>query len=249
MHGRLVAAGGQRRAELSSRVARSVAAGVVGILALMVRRIAVRTGATSTEARAKRPGDAIIPEPTTVWNRGLTIAARPAEVWPWLVQMGFRRAGFYVPAWVDRLVWHVPAPSKEMLLPEYGHIAVDDVIADGPNYLAYWRVRIVEPERALVYWTRRHPWRGAPVDPLDPAALARREGELLEGRTYAECSWGFYLDEQEGGQTRLLIRTRAVSSPWWLRLLPYGLVDAYLSRSELRTIKRLVEAAREEATR
>ena len=126
--------------------------------------------------------------------------------------------------------------------PEYARIAVGDVIADGPQYLAYWRVEIVEPERALVYWTRRHPWRGAPVDPVDPGALERRERELLEGGMYAECSWGFYLQQEGAGARGCLIRTRAVSSPGWLRLLPYGLIDAYSSRAELRTIKRLAEA-------
>jgi hypothetical protein len=217
--------------------------GSVLAAAAVVQRVSARTGATTAEAADPRPGDDIILEPTTIWNRGTTIAARPSEIWPWLVQMGFGRGGFYVPEWVDRLVWRVPAANSGVLLPQYAHIAVGDVIADGPQYLAYWRVEVVEPERALVFWTRRHPWRGAPVDPRDPSTLVERERELLEGGIYAECSWGFYLDEIGGGCTRLLIRTRAVSSQFWLRLLPYGLIDAYLSHAELRTIKRLVEAA------
>jgi proline iminopeptidase len=225
-------------------LARFVALDAAFAAALVAWRVSKGTGATSNEVAARRPGDDIIPKPTTVWNRGATIAANPSEIWPWLVQMGFGRGGFYVPDWVDRLVWRVPAASAGSLLPEHAHNAIDDVIADGPQYLAYWRVKVVESERALVFWTRRHPWRGAPVDPGDVGALARRERELLEGGMYAECSWGFYLDQQSAGCTRLLIRTRAVSSPAWLRLLPYGLIDAYLSYAELRTIKRLVEAAR-----
>jgi N-carbamoylputrescine amidase len=172
---------------------------------------------TATEVAAKRLGDDIIPKPTTVWNRGITIAARPSDIWPWLVQMGYGRAGFYVPEWVDRLVWHVPAANSEVLHPEYTRMAVGDIIADGPGYLAYWRVEIVDSEHALVFWTRRHPWRGAPVDSADPAALERREHDLLDGGVYAECSWGFYLDPHGPECTRLLIRTRAVSSPGWLR--------------------------------
>jgi hypothetical protein len=199
------------------------------------------TGATADEASASLPGDDIIQNPTTIWNRGITIEANPAAVWPWLVQMGYGRAGFYVPEWVDRLVWRVPAASSSVLEPEFQHLAVDDIVADGPNFMAYWRVRIVDPERALVYWTRRHPWHGAPVDSTDANALAKRERELVAGGTYAECSWGFYLREISPGRTRLVIRTRAVSSPAWLRRMPYGLFDAYLSHAELNNIKRRVE--------
>ncbi len=216
-----------------------VGVGVVGVNAAV--RASTRTRATANEVRAALPGDDIISDPTTIWNRGITIEASPSEVWPWLVQMGYGRAGFYVPEWVDRLVWRVPAVNSGVLLPHLQHIAVDDIVADGPEFLAYWRVRVVDPEQALVYWTRRHPWRGAPVDPTDASALTMRENALVAGGTYAECSWGFYLSQIATGRTRLLIRTRAVSSPAWLRLMPYGLIDAYLSHAELSNINRRVE--------
>jgi N-carbamoylputrescine amidase len=205
------------------------------------------TRATPSEARAPLPGDDIIANPTTVWNRGITIDASPSKIWPWLVQMGFGRAGFYVPRWVDRLLWRVPAANSNVLLPQFQRISVGDVVADGPDYLAYWRVKVVEPERALVYWTRRHPWRGAAVDPTDAGALTRREEDLMAGGTYAECSWGFYLTEVAPRRTRLVIRTRAVSAPEWLRRMPYGLVDAFLSHAELNNIKRRAESGQSAA--
>ena len=214
---------------------------VAAIAAFATRRVVGRTRATADEARRALPGDDIITNPTTIWNRGITISARPAQVWPWLVQMGYGRAGFYVPEWVDRLLWRVPAANSGVLLPDLQDLAVDDVVADGPDFMAYWRVRIVDPARALVYWTLRHPWRGAPVEPTDPEALTRRERQLVAGGTYVECSWGFYLNELTPGRTRLVIRTRAISSPAWLRRMPYGLVDAYLSHAELSNIKRRVE--------
>ncbi|MDQ0770220.1 putative amidohydrolase [Pseudarthrobacter defluvii] len=213
---------------------------VRGFGAIPSRVASHRTSATADEA-ADLPGDEIIPQPTTIWNRGITIEATPSEIWPWLVQMGYGRAGFYVPEWVDRLFWRVPAANSSMVLPQFQHVGVGDVIADGPGFMAYWRVKIVDPGQALVYWTRRHPWRGVPVDPTDAAALQKREDSLEAGGTYAECSWGFYLSPQGPHRTRLLIRTRAVSSPAWLRRMPYGLVDAYLSHAELKNIKRRVE--------
>ena len=91
---------------------------VAAIAALATRRVAGRTRATADEARRALPGDDIITNPTTIWNRGITISARPAQVWPWLVQMGYGRAGFYVPEWVDRLIWRVPAANSSVLLRE-----------------------------------------------------------------------------------------------------------------------------------
>lgn len=226
------------------RIGRTTTAATAGaclVAALVAQRAAVRTRATADEVAAPRPGDDIISDPTTIWNRAITIEAGPDRIWPWLVQMGYGRAGFYVPEWVDRLVWRVPAANSSVLLPEFQGLAVDDVVADGPDFLAYWRVRILDPERVLVYWTLRHPWRGAAVDPTDPGALVRRENELVVGGTYVECSWGFYLSEITPGRTRLLIRTRAISSPNWLRRMPYGLVDGYLSHAELNYIRRHVE--------
>ena len=152
---------------------------VATIAAIATRRVAGRTRATADEARRALPGDDIITNPTTIWNRRITISARPDHVWPWLVQMGYGRAGFYVPEWVDRLLWRVPAANSRVLLPDLQDPAVDDVVADGPDFMAYWRVRIADPARALVHWTLRHPWRSAPVDPTDPEALTRRERQLV----------------------------------------------------------------------
>jgi hypothetical protein len=231
-----------------ARTQRSLGLTVAGVSlggVLAACRVLGRTRATAEETARERPGDDIITRPTTVWNRGIIIAAPPEEVWPWLVQMGYGRAGFYVPEWVDRLLWRVPATNSSVLLSHLQDLAVDEIVADGPEFMAYWRVRIIDPARALVYWTLRHPWRGAPVDSTDPEALTRRERQLVLGGTYVECSWGFYLDEPILGRTRLVVRTRAISSPPWLRRMPYGLVDALLSHAELSNIKRRVEGGRE----
>ena len=75
----------------------------------------------------------------------------------------------------------------------------------------------------------------------DEATYSAIAAKLVAGGTYAECSWGFYLSQIATGRARLLIRTRAVSSPAWLRRMPFGLIDAYLSHVELSNIKRRVE--------
>jgi hypothetical protein len=63
--------------------------------------------------------DDIIPHPMTEWTRGITVRTTPARVWPWLVQLGYVRGGWYTPQradllanrWVSRRQARVPAPA------------------------------------------------------------------------------------------------------------------------------------------
>lgn len=87
-------------------------------------------------------------------------------------------------------------------------------------------MKIADPSQALVYWTRRHPRQGSPVDPTDAAALQeRREGALMTGGTYAECSWGFLHKPARAPPHRMLIRTRA-TSPENTQILTTGFREA-----------------------
>lgn len=105
------------------------------------------------------------------WTRGVTGPAGPERVWPWLAQMGYGRGGWYTPQWVDLFAnrWDIgvkhPFPvSASRLLPQYQHVAVGDLICDGPDYASYFRVLRVDPERAVVYRSIRHPRCGSPID-------------------------------------------------------------------------------------
>ena len=60
-----------------------------------VRPQQLRWGATEQEAVRSMPGDDLVRHPTFYATRGITIHARPEEIWPWLVQIGYGRAGFY----------------------------------------------------------------------------------------------------------------------------------------------------------
>jgi hypothetical protein len=73
-------------------------------LASAVRRLSQRTGVTDAEAYGTLPGDDVIAHPMVEWTRGITVQAPPERIWPWLVQMGYGRAGWYTPAWVDRIL-------------------------------------------------------------------------------------------------------------------------------------------------
>lgn len=54
-----------------------------------------RSGAPANEAREGLPGDDLVREPNWSATRALTVEATPERVWPWLVQMGYGRGGWY----------------------------------------------------------------------------------------------------------------------------------------------------------
>ncbi len=63
----------------------------------------LRWGATPAEAAGTLPGDALLPRAQYRSTRAITIDAPPAAVWPWLVQVGCLRAGFYSNDLLDNL--------------------------------------------------------------------------------------------------------------------------------------------------
>jgi hypothetical protein len=221
------------------------------VLGAWVHRVSVRTGVCDEEALGPLPGDEFIAHPMVEWTRGLTVRAAPERVWPWLVQMGYGRGGWHTPQWVDlfanRWVFGIRHPfpaSANRLLPEYQHVAVGDLICDGPDYASYFRVLRVDPRHALVYRSIRHPRRGSPIDITDPQAPQRVEQQLREAGTYIDFTWALVLIERPGHGTRLLVRTRANYSPPGIRLLslPLGLFDATYGVAMLRAIARRAES-------
>ena len=75
-------------------VAMGVAAALLILYRFAVRPWQHRWGATDEEVRRAMPGDGVIPTATST-TRAITIEAAPEQVWPWLVQIGYGRAGWY----------------------------------------------------------------------------------------------------------------------------------------------------------
>src|SRR5690242_3470166 len=91
-------AGGGSAARLSAMARRllgPLALTVLAAYALVLRPRLNHLGATRAERGAAYPGDDLIPDPYTVTTMATTIDEPPSAVWPWLVQMGCDRAGFY----------------------------------------------------------------------------------------------------------------------------------------------------------
>ena len=208
-----------------------------------IRRFSRRSGATDDEFFGSLPGDDLLPHPMLEWTRATTIDAPPERVWPWLVQMGYGRGGWYTSEGFDRIVWRIENKSSDVILPEWQELAVGDIVPDGPDYAAYFRVKEVRENEAIVYHSIRHPYRGQPVDPADEVALARREAQLIAGGTYIDFSWTFALRPVGEDATRLLIRARANLSPRQARFteMAFGLVDLFHVTRMFRGIKNRAE--------
>jgi hypothetical protein len=108
---------------------------------------------TAAERAAARPGDEYVPRPDVVMDRAFSLAAPPPAVWPWLVQLGKERAGWYFPGWAER--W-IPARRRglRVLDPDLG-LAPGDVIPDWGGRRATFHVAVLDPPAALVHRSAR----------------------------------------------------------------------------------------------
>ena len=113
-----------------------------------VRRWFGRWGTTDGDLTRVMAGDPVIANPTHSATHAVTVAAPPEDIWPWLVQMGYRRGGLYSYDWLDRLFGYLDRPSANRVLPEFQQLAVGDVIPLGRG--KGFPVTAIEPYRALV---------------------------------------------------------------------------------------------------
>ena len=114
-----------------------------------IRRWYRRWGATDAELERAMSGDLAIAKPTYETTLAITIAARPEHIWPWLVQMGYRRGGLYSYDWLDRLFGYLDGPSAEQVFPQFQRLEAGDVIPIGGGAPGF-PVKAVEPARTLL---------------------------------------------------------------------------------------------------
>jgi hypothetical protein len=105
-----------------------VAAAAVAEVALI--RLGKTFGSTADELRAPLPGDDLVLDPAVQTDHAVTIDAPPSAVWPWLVQMGWGRGGWYTDRWVDRLLFPANSPSADRIEPVLQDIEIGTFIPD-----------------------------------------------------------------------------------------------------------------------
>jgi hypothetical protein len=139
-------------------------------------------GATSAEIQRAMPGDQLISD-AVVSTRAITIDAPPSEVWPWLVQMGQDKAGFYTYAWLERLAG-AGIRNANRIVPEWQDLQPGDLMRTYRYIERFeplgWIVEQVEAERFVVVRNKKRTW-----------------------------SWALMLDSAGDRHARLVARTRA----------------------------------------
>ena len=213
--------GGARR----KRLAAVAVPTAIGYLAL--QWLGRTYGSTRAERRAPMPGDEVVREPTVVATHAITIAAPPDRIWPWLVQVGWHRGGWYTPRWVDVLMFPDNRPSAEQILADHQELHVGDFVPDGPPATECGFVVLeVEPGARLLLESRTH------------LPLSWRQKD----RAGLHWTWSFVLTPvADGHATRLVFRWRGRTRPWWftagahLAIVP---ADFVMSRGMLRGLCR-----------
>ncbi len=176
----------------------------IGIGSRFIRHSLLRTleqqfGAPAAqEDRRPLPGDELLPDATVHDSRGITIAAPPEAIWPWLVQMGGGRAGFYSLDAFD----NGGQPSARELHPEWLGTALGDILPATPESEDGFEVLRCEAPRCLVL--------GGLFDPEGQRQLTFTDRRPAH---YWQVTWAFVLEPLDATTTRLHVRARAAFSP------------------------------------
>jgi hypothetical protein len=201
----------------------SVALVVYLAVLILLRPWHMRWGSTEADLHRALPGDEAGMEPTYQIQHAVVIHATRDEIWPWLVQIGHDRGGFYSYSGLENR-FGLSVRNADRIHPEWQRLAVGDtVLATPDNYLGLgrrlgWRVAKLEPNQVLV----------------------------LE-------NWGaFVLEPADAGATKLIVRTRGSGGVnlSGLALAPLGLLvfepaHFIMQRKMLLGIKERVEASHE----
>jgi len=169
------------------------AAGSAAIAAyvLAIRPWHLRWGSTDEEVDLPLPGDDLLPQAKLKATHAITIQAGPAHVWPWLVQLGQGRGGFYSYDWIENSMG-LDIHTTKKIHPEYQELKVGDVIPLSPDGMGV-PVAILEAEKTLVlFGDTRLPGPG-----ITPP---------MKAGDYLATVWSFHLIPQADGSTRLVER-------------------------------------------
>jgi hypothetical protein len=192
--------------------------------AVILRRRQLRWGATGTETTAPLAGDELVAEPDLTATRAITIHADVDDVWPWIVQLGQGRGGFYSYDSLENLIG-CDIHSALQINPDWQHLDVGDAVRLAPELAL--KVAVAKPPRTLVL-----------------------QGGVMPGTTIApyDFTWTFDLSPVSAATTRLVVRERYAYTRWWARSMvePLTVVSFLMSRRMLHGIRDRAEQASRE---
>lgn len=197
------------------------------------KRFSKQLGSFFDEEQTRRlPGDELIEAPAGMATDGITIEAPPEAIWPWLVQMGCLRGGWYSYDWLD----NGGIPSANHIIPQWQDLKRGDFLPATPQAEGKFFVVDVEPNRSLVLGGCVNTDTGR-TDPPDVEPLPSN---------YWRSTWAFALEPQTPTVTRLIVRARADFHPLHkytseLRTMLVGRVHNFMEKKQLQNLKMRAE--------
>jgi len=182
----------------------------------------------SRDLQARMPGDALL-ETENGSTHAITMRGTPGQVWPWLAQMGYGRAGWYSHDRLDNWGHH----SADRILPEFQRLERGDFLPSTPGGKCFFEVLELEPESSLVL--------GSHMTTGPVHSLAWREPSPPVAQ---RATWSFVLVQEGEATTRLRVRARGVSIPVWRWLAVnafFSVAHIIMQRKQLLSLKRRVE--------
>lgn len=184
--------------------------------------------ATKKEQKQGLPGDELITEVQNCSTHAITIHAPTRDVWPWLVQMGCNRGGYYSYDWLDNGDCH----SANQIVEEYQATQVGDIIPSRPG--SHYGFEVLQMDRPHLFLLGAY---------LKAGQIANLPWDDPPPPAYIRSTWVFVLRETNEG-TRLIVRTRGVVHPWWFRMLTnmfFGPAHIVMQRKQLLNLRDRVE--------
>jgi hypothetical protein len=155
----------------------SVPIALFALYFLAIRPCALHWGSNAEERSRVMPGDSLVQSPSFCATRAITIDGRPADVWPWLVQMGYGRAGFYGYDLIENVGSEAGIRSLQSITPALEQPKTGDVLPI--SAVASLVFGAIKPDRYLIWQSAATPpdesltWALYPVDEKHSRLISR----------------------------------------------------------------------------
>jgi hypothetical protein len=225
----------RQSSELVETIGAAGAMAACTLLSLLLRGWYNRWGATPDELKRQLPGDERVTQPRLGYTRAISIRARPADIWPWLVQLGQERGGFYSYERLENLIG-CKIHNADRIVPEWQQLEIGDTVRLGPKGYPLYKVVAIQPEKAIVI-------AGADFVTEQVIPITNPMPDK-----YVNASWGFYLAPCDDGTTRLILRSRLDFDPpsfanWLIWRILVEPINFVMERKTLLGIKARLEGS------
>jgi hypothetical protein len=167
------------------------AAIVIGVIAVVLLMPWMDSwGASPQEISASLPGDELVLSPNIGYTRAISVNASPEEIYPWIVQLGAEKGGWYSYEWFETNVLRCQNTNADRIHEEWQGLEVGDKVLMCPdeNMPPAYIVAMIEENRVIV--------------------LGHQKND-----SWVEV-WQFNLVPQDDGTTRFVIRSRSAAQGW-----------------------------------